>query len=368
MIHTAELYTPLSPEEFKTLITHTESRKERNKETLREETHIRSLAKYGITDIHPKKAFKGETVFYSCTIKINLQRIVNNGQKTTQTYIDENKFNTLADNFAKFIKDTLPLRTNINSWGLIRLDYNIDIRLTPAEVEHYIILLQRGNKHHSWHLHEFLEEKKARKATKHGNRKKTHPHGSVLFDNKQYSVNIYDKYFERLKEKETRNTITDEELEASKGILRIEVQTKRNKLTSIKNLLLKDTYFEGKPIEYFAKYDIAVPFLVKVITDICGEADYCTMKEAKKRIKRGIKGIKTKDTLIKFLELVTHTKSLWRAKKLYNERLSINTVLKHLNALDINPVTIPKSFGINNLDNLKHKIIVEAYEQRYNNA
>ena len=86
----------------------------------------------------------------------------------------------------ELISSFLPLRADLNDWSLQRIDYNIDLKLTPREVEQYITLLQRGDKNHSWHVHEFANEKKKRQESKHGRRKKTHPSGSVLFDNKQY--------------------------------------------------------------------------------------------------------------------------------------------------------------------------------------
>ena len=360
MTHTAELHIAITPEEHRALIERTDKRWERDGDG-NLHCHIRTLEPYGITDIKPKKAkTRNGFPYYFCIVIINLQRIVNNGKRTIETYHSERDFEPLSINFAKFISSVLPLRTDLNEWSLQRIDYNIDLKLTPREVEQYITLLQRGDKNHSWHVHEFAEEEKNRKESKHGHRKKTHPTGSVLFDNKQYSVNIYNKHLERLK----RGITDTAELKASEGVLRIEIQVKKNKLNAIKRNIKIDFDFDGKPIEYFARYDVAIPIVMKALEDITGRADYSTFENAKKRVLSGVKTKRTQTTIIDFLRLVTHTKSLWRAKELFLGEIKAETVLEHLKRLNINPVTIPVSFNRDTMDNLFDIVAVQFAEER----
>lgn len=362
MTHTAELHTEITHEEHRALLERKDKRWERDSDG-KLHCHIRILEPYGITDIKPKKTKKRSGYpYYYCIVIINLQRIVNNGERTIETYHNERDFEHLSINFSRFISSVLPLRADLNEWSLQRIDYNIDLRLTPKEAEQYITLLQRGDKNHSWHIHEFADEEKNRKESKHGHRKKRHPTGSVLFDNKQYSVNIYNKYLERLKVQKERGITDTAELKASEGVLRIEIQVKKNKLNTIKKNIKID--FDGKPVEYFARYDVAIPVIMKALEDIAGRADYSTFERAKKRIFSGVKTKRTQTAIIDFLGLVTHTKSLWRAKELYRGEIKTETILEHLKRLNINPVTIPVSFNRDTMDNLFDTVAVQFAEER----
>ena len=356
MTHTAELHIPITYDEHRTLIKHQDVRWERDGES-KTHCHIRTLEPYGITDIRPNRAkTRNGFPYYYCIVIINLQRLVNNGKRTIETYNNEQDFSTLSTNFARYIQTVLPLRTDLNEWSLQRIDYNIDLKLPPCEVEQYITLLQRGGKKHSWHIHEMADETKKRKQSKHGNRKKTHPTGSVIFDNKQYSVNIYNKHLERLKVQEERGITDTAELQASEGVLRIEIQVKRNKLNTIKQGIKRDFDFEGKPIEYFARYDIAIPVIMNALESITGRADYITFERAKERVERAKMTERTRKSVIDFLTLVTHTKSLWRAREIFTGDIRTETVLSHLNRLNINPVTIPVSFKRDNIENLFDRV------------
>ena len=362
MTHTAELHTEITNEEHRALIKHENASWERDGEG-KIHCHIRTVEPYGITDIRPNKAkTRNGYPYYYCIVIINLQRIVNNGKRTIDTYNREQDFSKLSSNFAEYIRPFLPLHTDLNKWSLQRIDYNIDLKLTPVEVEQYITLLQRGGKNHSWHIHEMADEVKKRRESKHGNRKKTHPSGSVLFDNKQYSVNIYDKHKERLKVQAERGIIDTAELQASEGVLRIEVQVKRHKLNTIKQAIKQSFDFEGKPIELFARYEIAIPVIMKTLESITGHADYITFERAKKRIERAKLSERTQTAVIDFLALVTRTKSLWRAKEEFTGGISVETVLAHLNRLNINPVTIPVSFKRDGMENLLPRVTASLYE------
>ena len=365
MVHTAERRTVITKEEYQKLIEDKSiqwKRDERGKTS----GHIRALAPHGITDIQPNKTkAKGDFRYYDCTIIANLQRIVNNGARTIETYNNEQDFFALSSNFARFIQEVLPLRTDINQWSLQRIDYNIDLKLSPCEVEQYITLLQRGGKNYSWMIHETTDETKKRKQSKHGHRKKMHPTGSVLFDTKQYSVNIYNKHFERLKVQEKRGITDTAELKASEGILRIEIQVKRNKLNTIKQGIKRDFDFEGKPIQVFARYDVAIPIIMKTLQSITGSADYTTYKNAESKVLQWITRERIQTDIMGFLQLVRNTKSLWRAKELYNGSTKIETILEHLNRLNINPVTIPPSFGRDSMENLFDKVAVLLCEKAH---
>lgn len=338
MTHTAELHTPITADEYENLIAYNGGQWERD-EKGKTHYHVRTLRGYGITDIQPRKRVS-QYVYYYCSIIINLHRIAHEKDHGIATYDNENDFTNLSTNFAKYISAILPSHTDINSWNVFRIDYNIDLKLSPKTVDQYIILLQRGGKHYSW---------AARDGVK-GNH--IHPYGSVLYSNKSYSVNIYNKYLERLQDQEERGITDDNELNESKGVLRIEIQVKRPKINALKKHIKADFDSAAAPIEYYARYSVAVPSVLKALSEICGSSDYTTLHKAVERLTSDLRIINVQRDAVLFLHLVGRFRSLWRAVEEYRGQTTIKTIMKHLDALNINPVTIPAAFKVPQLDNI----------------
>ena len=349
MTHTAELHTPITAGEYESLIAYNGGQWEKDKKG-KTRYHIRTLRGYGITDIQPRK-HTAQYIYYYCSIIINLHRIAHERDHGIETYNNENDFVNLSTNFAKYISAILPSHTDINSWNVFRIDYNIDLKLSPNKVDQYIILLQRGGKHYSWAARENVK----------GNH--IHPYGSVLYSNKSYSVNIYDKHRERLQDQAERGIIDLNELNESSGVLRIEIQVKRAKINALKKHIKADFDSATAPIMHFARYSVAVPLILKVLSEICGTTDYTTLCNALKRLKSVLRPSRALVDTELFLRLVGRFRSLWKAAEAYNGETSIKTIMKHLDALNINPVTIPTAFKVSHLDNLIH-LVTEQFSKQ----
>ena len=358
MTHTAELYTKITDEEYSALTAHPQRRFERSRRTGELSPHIRALAQYGITDIEPRRIQTKAGFYCDCVIIINLQRIANGGTWGIDTYKGESGFSDLANNFSLYMGSLLTCHADINEWTVRRIDYNIDLKLTPIDVERYIVLLQRGDKHNSWEIHETYEDKEKRIKAKHGRGRITHPTGSVLFDNKQYSVNIYNKQQERRRSNERRGITNTAEIEASAGILRIEIQVKQGKLHSIKDTLrtVWGIEFDGRPLEIFARYELAEPIIMKSLAQIAGQEDYCTLEKAKERIEQSGGAKRTRAATIEFLEIAATLRSVWKAKERYKAThtggVRLGTIMKRLKALNINPAPLPSVFGVDSMTSL----------------
>lgn len=359
MTHTAELHTGITQVEYYALLTHKDSRTENDKRY-----HIRSLARYGITDISPRRYAKPGLTYYYCIAIINLERLVNGGKKTVKTYQNESDFEKLDTTFTEYMKEVLPSHSSVNGWTVQRIDYNIDIRLSDQEeVEQYIILLQMGDKASSWKVHETEAEAQKRKQSKHGQRRTGHPTGSVLYDNQRYSVNIYNKLLERQQEQEKRGVTDEQELKEAERILRIEVQSKRGKLQYLK----KKNYgqeFEGRPLQAFACFEMAENTITNVLKAIAWETDYLSAERAKERIRASHTTPKATENMIAFLRTVRTRKSVWNAKAHYDGSMKPESIIKRLQGLNINPVTIPNTFGKEEMENLYHRVCVQFAEEK----
>ena len=354
MTHTAELFTEISSSEYFSLLSHPYGKWYTLEKHISPVFHIKALGKYGITDIklHNIKTTLDFSIYY-CSIIVNLQRLVDE-KRSVKTYNNEKDFKLLESNFKKLITPLLPSRTDINNWIVKRIDYNIDLKMKQKEVEQYITLLQRGDKRYNWSIHK-LKKQVTNK----------HPKGSVLFDNEQYSVNIYNKYLERKSNQERRGITDKKELEESKGILRIEVQLKSKKIKDIKKKIPRIR--EGRTLADFARFDIAIPVIVETLKNIAGQADYLSYSKALERINQELNRSATKKDIEHFLSLVSRFRSLWKAKKAYIAnsqcKTSLDTVLKNLKKLNINPVTIPKAFKTDSIENLLNRTMLEFAEQ-----
>lgn len=359
MTHTAELHTMLSREEYLHLFRRKDIKTEADKRH-----HIRSLSTHGITDICPHRYTKPGFTFYYCTAIINLERLVNGGKRTVKTYQNESDFEKLDTTFTEYMKEVLPSHSSVNGWDVARIDYNIDILLSDQrEVEQYIALLQMGDKASSWKVHETETEAKKRKQSKHGQRRKGHPTGSVLYDNQRYSVNIYNKLLERQQEQEKRGVTDKQELKEAERILRIEVQSKRGKLQYLK----KKNYGQelaGRPLQAFACFEMSENTVTSVLKTIVGEADYLSMERAKTRIRDSPATKRATKNLIAFLRTVQARKSVWNAKKHYDGSMKPESIIKRLQGLNINPVTIPNTFGKEEMENLYHRVCVQFAEEK----
>lgn len=359
MIHTAELHKRISAEEYKKISAHPEVKMERNSFGGKSSPHIRALAQYGITDISIKRYTIRSTgkVIYMCAVIINLKRIINGGHHTVKTYMDPKEYDILKREFAGYIGLILPNHMNLDEWIPYRIDYNIDLLLTEDEVPRYITLLQRGDKGGSWKVHETLIEREKRRKNKRGIDSINHPRGSVLFDTGQYSINIYDKHFERIHDQTRRGVSNPEELEECKGILRLEVQAKSGYL----RYLRKKYGLKALNLHDMANYDLAEYSVMRVLDIIAGRSDYYSFNKAEEIIRANVIRHR-RDEIISFLKSVSSHRSLWKAKRDYKNKIKLRYILDKLKSLNINPVTIPRDYKSNKMVDL-HDIAAIAFAE-----
>ena len=342
MIHTVELYAPITGTEYSLLTGNKTKEAVTNPTTGKTQFHIRGFSDYGINDIIPKVyGTESGAKLFGCSMIVNLERLSHPKTKTVKTFKTERDFKRVKSAFYCLMGIVLPLRRNIDEWSVQRIDYNIDLKMEQKRVEQYIVLLQRGAKNYSWKVH--------------GKNKTTHPRGSVLYDNGRYSVSIYDKHLEQ----STTNT-NPERIRESEGVLRIEIQVKRP--ITIKSRFEKQV--EGKPLSLFARYKKAEPLIKRTIWNICGEADYCTFAKAVETIEESKQRQQTKKDMIEFLRSVNANRSVWKARAKYKGKTRMERILERLKWLNINPTTIPREFGVERLENLYHQIGVQFAEEK----
>ncbi len=321
MIHTAELTTAITQKEYNFL----------QKLTKDKTGKIYTLSQKGITRIVPIKTTR-DFEYFSCKIVINLNRIANHGERTAAPFTEsEENLKRLYDNFKEFMGKLLPYRADINCWTVQRIDYTRDIK-TPYCAE-YIELLQRGNKPSRLRIDSKDTHKKEID--------KKHYKGSVRYRCKGYTVNIYDKYKERIDK-----NITREIAEESKNILRIEIQCNPSKIDYIS----KKNGIYGQTIESLAYLQAEQENMIKrAIKAIEGSGDYYTLKGAIDKVEKSTKKTTTKSDMTRLLQIVNQYRSVRKARANFRDIERFNRLIEHLQELNINPVTIPKAWGIKTL-------------------
>lgn len=213
--------------------------------------------------------------------------------------------------------------------NLMRVDYHIDVKL-DEKINAYIQLLDN-----SVDTYKYMK-------------KKTNYDTSIYLSTKngKYNINIYDKYAESKDIK-------------YKGILRVEIQCKK---ALVKGELKK--YGIARELSNYWNINAMENYFFSIVDGFCYTGDYYKRKLANRIIDNSNNTPSMKNKLKEFL-LEVERKGLEKVKssKKYNT-CSINTRIKKLNELNINPIPIPANFNYDKLENLPtltRKIAEEKY-------
>lgn len=336
MIHTAELITNINYWEFEELCSRPNARIYKGDKRFTCIVGIYDLAIYGIKEIRGfRQQLKGGCEHW-CKIVVNLARIADNGRQTTKLFTaTHEEMSRLYENFGVFMGKVLPDKCNLSKWVVQRIDYTIDIK-TP-HVQNYINLLQKGGKPRYTHIAN-REQKKAEM-------KKTHYPYGVRYESKSLTVNIYNKEEER-----KQDGANDRILEESKNILRIEIQCKKRKTKYIRR---KNGFESNNIYPYLYTRKEAQEIILYNLKEITLTGDYYTGARVEKIINNANLHKTTKEILIKCIkEINLKYKSVWKFKKANGNDKQYRAIIEKLKRMKINPVTIPRSWGIESLQNI----------------
>ena len=185
-------------------------------------------------------------------------------------------------------------------------------------------------------------------------RKKTNANSFYLQSN-SVVINCYWKYWQ-LKEQDPNC----ESLEDSSNIIRFEVQCKYYKVQAMKGLFSENRDYCNMQSAFFSD-NLARDIIVRYFDSIIGRGDYYTLDLARRIVRSRQFKPQKEQRLIADLELVNRKQGVANARAILQgqAREDFNRSLRELDELNINPVTIPKDWGIAQLPNL-----IEAYNQK----
>ena len=232
--------------------------------------------------------------------------------------------------FNRIVEEKIHLGLNpFMRWTLKRIDYAKNI--TTPHVKEYIKLFQRADKPHSFVI-PYNNESKDR----------TYKKGSFYLKSKSVRINFYDKANERLNN-------SHEEVESAKNILRLEVQLLKSKTDAMRYKYK----FNIKHLGYFLSEEISTRELSYYYNKTIGKGRYYKLDKAIKKVNESDHTQGMKEKLIQVLKEVNAARSIWKARdKERYSRESFRTYLKLIREEGINPVTIPRDWGIDELEGI----------------
>ena len=258
-------------------------------------------------------------------------------RKNKLEVIEEDHLEKLRKVFAEEIKKihvSLPI---LDYWTVNRIDYAININ-TPY-VKEYIKLFQRADKPKGF-KELYCSKSKKRKQLE----------GSFYLFSESVVINFYNKESERLKQ--------DFNADEAKNILRLEIQCKQLKINTLK---VKNR-FDSKCLKNYINKDISFKQIEYYYNNTIGRGNYYKLSEAISMIEDSNYTKNTKNKLVEVLKAINKNRSVWKARE--NSKYSsscFNRYLEKIKDLNINPVTIPCRWKIDNLKNIKSYLFQGSY-------
>lgn len=264
-----------------------------------------------------------------------------------------------ANNYNSLIKEISENIPTFFQYILSRVDYciNFDLRELgyDCDVEQIMKLIERGDIPHHY--------KKFQQYCPVSHRMKN-PDGSVYLKSGSVTINCYEKHHQ-LQQCAPDNLCMDN----SKYVIRFEIQCKLPKIRGLRKLIDTNmSYAEqneqpelynsrmtcGLLSDKICKY-VVLNYFLKVIKN----GDYYTLQKAIDIIERQDYCTSKQERLITTLKLVNECRGIYKAKQRLNGRqlYEFDRSLRELALIDINPVTIPREWGIKCMPGL-----MRAYE------
>lgn len=280
---------------------------------------------------------------------------------TAASLADLNIAITNYNNEAKKISYILK---TFDQYTLKRIDYCINFDLTDftckCTPEQMLALIRRSNipaNYTEWSEYDPISH-----------RKKSKPESFYLV-NPSVTINCYSKYMQ-LQNKNHENAekgydpIPQWILDASYNIIRFEIQCKHPKTYSLS--AISEQLGDTKTNKYktLLSKNVCLDIIDKYYRKTIGMGDWYTLQEAIQKVKSECFNIQHENRLIAALQLINQKRNIPKAKEQLsnNELAQFKMTLKELSDLGINPVTIPRPWGISRIPNLLHTYYYLAQE------
>lgn len=270
---------------------------------------------------------------------------------TAATYDD---LSVAITNFNLISKQISPVLGAFEQYTLQRIDYCVNFALNElvpgCSYGQMIDLIKRSDI--PPHYKEWMEYDSI------SHRTKSKP-GSFYLMNGSANINCYSKYmkFQDQSRKNIENRklpISQATMDAALDIIRFEVQCKYRKVYALSHRYKETEITAPNLYQQLLAHENCIDKIENYFKKTIGRGDWYTLQEAIRIVKSQHFNKQKEDRLIKALKLVNDCRSVARAKEAYqgHDLDSFKRTLNDLASLGINPVTIPKYWGIKHIPNL----------------
>lgn len=279
--------------------------------------------------------------YYRIYLRVEPQSLIE-GRRTIDVFDCSNesvaRLETTLDKTIDIVCSVLPQSYR---WSVGRIDYSMN--LTSEYVKECVALSKKGKDPYHYKDH-------------------VNKTGSSYRRSKSVILNFYDKS-DHLSKKIDSDSLDAHLLEEAQNIYRIEVQCLNyNKLKHIRKKfdLPKETN-----LYHYLRSDIAKWALLSYYDKVIGRADYYSLDEAIKKVESTVWGSRKKENIKNWIRLIAQARSVSKAREQFVGgttlartgtvvRGSLNTFRNYEKAcrdIGVNPVTIPRDWGIDYIPN-----------------
>lgn len=270
---------------------------------------------------------------------------------TAATYDD---METAIANFNRISSSISPMLGRFGEYRLKRIDYCVNFALNElapgCTYDQMMKLIKQSD------IPPRYEEWKEYDDTSH--RMKSRP-GSFYLTNGSVHINCYSKYM-KYQDQSQKNIekgyppIPQATMDAARDIIRFEIQCKYPKTYTLSNRAREAGDNNPNKYESLLPRVSCIDMIDKYWVKTIGSGDWYTLQEASRIIHSHHFHSQKEDRLIQALKLVNICRSVARAKAAYQGRGldAFKRTLNDLSSLRINPVTIPREWGIKHIPNL----------------
>lgn len=270
---------------------------------------------------------------------------------TAATYDD---METAINNFNLISKRISSILGTFDCYQITRIDYciNFDLAELAPGCNHEIMmnLIKRAD------IPPHYTEWKSYDPIAH--RMKSPP-SSFYLTNRSVHINCYSKYI-KLQEQSLKNIesryppIRQSILDNARNIIRFEVQCKYHKTYTLSRKIKESGNNDHNKYENLLARNTCIDEISNYYKKTIGSGDWYTLQDAIRIIERKDFNCQKKKRLIEALKFVAQCRSLAIAKTAFkdDELKTFKKTLSDLRWLGINPVTIPKEWGIRYIPNL----------------
>lgn len=271
-------------------------------------------------------------------------------------------FYRAIENFDNISESISPLLGSFRDYRLKRIDYCVNFsvnELAPECTSEQIIdLIKRSDIPSAFTEYTEYDEISHRKKPK---------SDSFYLMCQSVHINCYRKVAELQQRAEIGNRrmtscVSQATINEAQDIIRFEVQCKYLKVYSLSKEAKKAGYTAATEFEYLLGDRMCRNIIEYYFKKTIGYGDWYSLKDAIAKIQSHNFNRQKGNRLIEALNCVNQCRSLAKAKALYqgNDLLAFNRTLNDLSDLNINPVTIPRDWGIKQIPNL----LCEYYRQK----